>query len=170
MNIYIYPNKKISTDKVIIKSVEGFTNKPDNDIKISRTRYGKPYIEKSDLHVGVTHTGDVLIIALGFSSIGIDAESENRVIKKMELVAERFFSDKERKYVYSGIGDLRRQRFIEVWVKKEAYIKYMGKRVFDIADIDTHIIQDNYKKIDIDGYVIYAYTQEEDIKIIDMRE
>lgn len=174
MNIYIYPNKKsytsIDTDKFIIKSVQSLTGKKAEDVKISRTKYGKPYIENSDLHIGVTHTDGILIIALGFCVIGIDAEPENRALKKIDLIVERFFSDKEREYIYSGAGDLKRQRFIEVWVKKEAYIKHMGKRVFDIADADSYILQGNYKKIAVDGYVVYTYTQEEEsIKIIDIR-
>lgn len=42
--------------------------------------------------------------------------------KRLKRISERFFSEDERKY----IGDFERERFFEVWTKKESYFKMLG--------------------------------------------
>ena len=103
MFIYLYSLKQNhtsnDTDMLIKRSVNDLKMSMLYDfpkkIKILRNNTGKPYIENCFVNVGVTHTADIVIIALSQLEFGIDAESEERSVKQMEAVVDRYFSDRE---------------------------------------------------------------------------
>ena len=92
---------------------------------ISSGEHGKPYFpDRRDLHFNLSHSGDVALCALSDRDIGCDAE---KIRKPPFRVAEKFFSEEERKYVFSGGTEKERtNRFFKVWTLKESALKATG--------------------------------------------
>lgn len=95
----------------------------NKDLVFSFSPHGKPYwAENSEFHFNLSHSGNMIAIALSNVPVGIDIEG----IDCPDLrVAKRFFSKDEQEYVFSKAQE-RVQRFYEIWTKKEAYTKYLG--------------------------------------------
>ncbi|MDR1442079.1 MAG: 4'-phosphopantetheinyl transferase superfamily protein [Bifidobacteriaceae bacterium] len=60
---------------------------------------------------------------LGAVTCGLDLELVGRTVNL--ALADRFAAD-ERDYILSGPSDLTGQRLLDVWTKKEAYLKWLG--------------------------------------------
>lgn len=79
------------------------------------TKQGKPFfVERPDIHVSLSHSGDYVLCALSDTSVGID-------IEKMRLIKpgldERVRSNEERTCF----------DFFSSWVLKESFIKWQGR-------------------------------------------
>jgi len=95
----------------------------NDSIKFSVNEYGKPYLQGySDFHFNISHTRNALVATFSNDEIGIDIER----IKPVDLkIADRFFtSDEQINIRQSENKDI---AFYDIWTKKEAYIKYIGK-------------------------------------------
>lgn len=98
-------------------------------IRIFRTEKGKPYFSMDDegtelLHpvqYSVSHSGDWWGCLMAEEAVGFDLEVyRDRV--NYEKIAKRFFAGEEYKYVQKhGLTG-----FFELWVRKEAFVKYLG--------------------------------------------
>ena len=82
-------------------------------------------------------------------------EKKDREIKKQEELAEKYFSQKEKEYATT------RERFLEIWTKKESYGKFTGEGVAHIGK-DTFSHKGKYERIEKEGYIIFAYREDED--------
>tara|TARA_B100000886_G_scaffold339509_1_gene305173 strand:+ start:97 stop:720 length:624 start_codon:yes stop_codon:yes gene_type:complete len=96
-----------------------------------------PFLKNSFGFVSISHCKDGLIIGWSISKLGIDIESRNRpiVIKKL---SEFLLSSKEKEYLYSKTNNLR-EKFLSIWVRKEALIKFSHGNIirdFKIWQID----------------------------------
>jgi phosphopantetheine--protein transferase-like protein len=56
------------------------------------------------------------------SPVGIDVE-KNRLIKRANVLANRFFSSGEAEVLYGLAAPLKSQRFLKLWVLKESFFK-----------------------------------------------
>ncbi len=122
-------------------------------LNILRDASGKPRAAGApELDFSVTHTGDWWICAVGRAEdgpFGIDAELRRRSVRKPDTLSRRFFrpqrspfcqfSVREREHSYTGLfrnrssggternADAEKEsRFLKIWVRKEAYLKYTG--------------------------------------------
>lgn len=95
----------------------------EKDIEIKTDMYGKPHIAGYvQWHFSITHTAGMIGIAVSNKPIGIDAEK----IRNADLrIARRFFTDQENLRIKNSENKSR--CFFEIWTKKEAYLKYIGK-------------------------------------------
>lgn len=121
------------------------------EIIIDTDQYGKPYIKrKKNLHFNISHTKDMIACGLSDIPIGIDIEK----IKLLNsAIIERFFTAGERDYIFFNNIE-QDKRFFEIWTRKEAYVKWIGKGMeigFDTFDVvnDTKI-----KTMHIDNYIL----------------
>lgn len=146
MKIYFYKREK-ATDEYIRESVG------NPEAKIYRTAKGKPYLENGPF-VSVSHTDDLVVVAVSKNNIGIDMEKKDREIKKQEELAEKYFSQKEKEYATT------KERFLEIWTKKESYGKFTGEGVAHIGK-DTFSHKGKYERIEKEGYIIFAYREDE---------
>lgn len=162
MKLYFYPkNKKHTskdTDRLIIQSARDYFNMPFEG-KVSRDKNGKPGIE--GCFVSVSHTDDEVLIALNEYNFGIDMESRTRKVENKEKIAERFFSPLECDYVFSEQNGAD-ERFIEVWVKKEAYVKYTGEGISQIASTDIFSLSGSFFEFTHNDKIIFAYESVDD--------
>ena len=101
---------------------ENFTiEKSDVSLRVGKN--GKPYAENIDAEFSISHSGNVVVCAVSDKPVGIDIEKIRDV---NESVARRLFTEDERDYVFRD-GDFSKERFFEIWTRKEAYVKMMGE-------------------------------------------
>lgn len=131
-----------------------FLNISNKDITFVKSSFGKPYIQEySNFHFNISHTKSAIAVIISDKSIGVDIEA----IREADmLIANRFFTDDEIRYITEA-NEYKNKRFFEIWTKKEAYIKYIGKGLsiplnsFNTLDDDLSSIITTFEK---DGYII----------------
>ena len=100
------------------------------DISISHGLYDKPYLEGNGIQFNITHARDSFAIAIsGKYEVGIDIELVSRKID-FESIVRRFFSEKERSFIFSPEGEPA-ERFYLLWTRKEALLKALGTGIAD---------------------------------------
>ena len=82
---------------------------PIDHSPILKTDKGKPYLEKGELHFSISHTSDLIALAISDANVGIDCEKKDRIIS--HGVGKRFLG---------GNMD------ISAWVHFEAFSKLHG--------------------------------------------
>lgn len=159
MELYFYDKKKghkrEDTNTMIRESlkdyISGHSLAPYNG-EIKRTKFGKPYIDAS-LCIGVTHTDDVVIIAVDEKQFGIDAEKVGRKMEHRDSIAGRFFTENELLQVRDD------ENFLDIWVKKEAYVKFTGEGLSGMKACDVTTLS-GFEKIQNDrNLIIYIYKE-----------
>jgi 4'-phosphopantetheinyl transferase len=97
------------------------------EITFRYTKYGKPFLANSDLYFNISHTDGLALLAfLRKREVGVDVERvrpQSDVLK----IAERFFSERERRDLRSLTGEEVHAAFFRCWTRKEAYIKAVGE-------------------------------------------
>lgn len=83
---------------------------------------GKLFIPGEEIHVNLSHSGDWAVCAVSDGSVGIDIE---RVKTADIAIAKRFFTPQEYNYIKNSA--LQDDAFFEMWVRKESFIKAVGK-------------------------------------------
>ena len=140
-------------------------------VNILTDKFGKPYINNfGNFHFNTSHSSNILVCGISEQQIGVDVEKIKPIKNK---IVERFFTIQEKEYVYKTSSD-QNKRFIEVWTKKEAYIKWVGKGIeiqlnsFDV--IENSRIMTRY----IGDYILSICTdttlENEDINLIEVSE
>jgi 4'-phosphopantetheinyl transferase len=89
---------------------------------------GKPFLaDGSPIRFNMSHSGQIAAYAITLGrEVGVDIE-QHRHLSYMEQIAFRFFSSSEyRKLLSLGRPD-REIAFFKCWVRKEAYIKTLGR-------------------------------------------
>ncbi len=125
---------------------------PKESITVKKGIHGKPYFDGyREWQFNISHTSEMIAIAMSDKPVGIDIEK----IQKQDLrIAERFFTDTEHSYINDADSDAdKNKRFLEVWTKKEAYIKFTGEGmsrpinsfcVFDVLAKNQTVYWDGY--------------------------
>lgn len=122
----------------------------EKDIEIKTDVYGKPYIAGCEQwHFSITHTAGMIGIAVSDASIGIDAEK----IHSADLrIAKRFFTDQENLRIENS--ENKDRCFFEIWTKKEAYLKYIGKGLrTPLRSFDVFELAHKFEAFEEDGYM-----------------
>jgi 4'-phosphopantetheinyl transferase len=91
--------------------------------------FGKPYLKHSPLFFNISHSGDCLLIAISdFDQIGIDLELIKSRANLLGL-AKRCFSLSELNFWLNLPVDAQQQAFYRLWVRKEAFVKAVGRGI-----------------------------------------
>ena len=125
---------------------------PVEDICIERGEYGKPYIkDHEEWQFNISHTDGLIVIAVADCPIGIDVE---KIREPDYRIAKRFFTKAENEYIGSDIEG-RDVRFFEIWTKKEAYIKYIGKGLGEpLGNFDVTSMPEMYQTLRVGEYIL----------------
>lgn len=109
----------------------------------------KPYFAgRPDIHFSLSHTKGAVMCVLSGQKCGCDIE-RNRSFKSMASVARRFFSPDEAEEIEADPGS-----FFRIWTRKEAYVKYTGRGISQIAeDITAERDDVVFSSIDYGNYV-----------------
>lgn len=108
-----------------------------DDIHLKYTSHGKPFY-KDDLKFSITHTGNIVLIALSDKEIGIDAEIIRPINKN---ILKKTATEKEIQMLKSSAEFS--IEFLKMWTVKEAYFKCTGTGIINPAAVS---IQDICKK------------------------
>jgi len=102
-------------------------------VTLNRSDRGRPHLTGDgvgDLHLSLAHSGDLALLALAHGRpVGVDLE-QLRPLHAPGKLAERFFDSTEAEMVTTA-GDAVDQgrRLLNLWVRKEAYLKGVGGSV-----------------------------------------
>lgn len=120
---------------------------------------GKPYIEKSNLHFNLSHSGNYALCVCGDEKVGCDLEK----IKACNLkVAQRFFCEKE--FIALQKNEASPFAFTKMWTLKESALKFSGNGIsggLDSYDFSEYYEEDEFVmnnlhffSFDKDGYSV----------------
>jgi 4'-phosphopantetheinyl transferase len=83
---------------------------------------GKLFIPNCSTHVNLSHSGNYAVCAVADTVVGIDIQKTD---KANFALAKRFFTSDECDYINSAQNS--NDAFYDIWVKKESFIKAVGK-------------------------------------------
>ena len=118
-----------------------------DNIEITALPSGKPFFKNCDnLHFNITHSKNSVFVVFDDNPIGIDCEK----IRKINLShCYKIFTESEIEYINSKKHN-KNTRFLEMWTKKEAYSKLLGKNIFSLIKSRDEILYNSitikYKK------------------------
>ncbi len=104
-----------------------YTHQAPQQMRLSRSSHGKPYLVDSDFTFNLTHSNECVLIAVTAEhEVGIDVEFLERS-RHLDALVRRFFSKEEQRayFSYTSAAE-RRLAFYRGWTRKEAYLKAIG--------------------------------------------
>ena len=129
-------------------------------ITLKRTDSGKPYIDPNGAEISVTHTNTLLLVAVSDACLGIDAERLDRTLRNSDSIVNKYFSVGEKNLYNNADPDDKKQVFLDIWVKKEAMVKFTGKGLSDPKNTDSCHAEGAFINIPYKDHVTYLYTKE----------
>lgn len=146
--------------------ISQITKLPSEELSFLCDAYGKPFIEDlPDVYFNISHTEHMVVCAISDALIGIDIQV---TIDDVESLASRFFTEKEQEYLLSAQDVIQKERFVEIWCKKESYLKWSGKGLsiplesFDVLELyktEELYFTECFKRNHITGYVCSKYDK-----------
>jgi phosphopantetheinyl transferase len=100
---------------------------PPGEVKINYNSYGKPSVSgyPREMFFNLSHSSGVSVLAFDPEhAIGADVEGIDESFG-FEPIVHHFFSLDEGQYIF-GTEEISRQRFYEIWTRKEALMKAVG--------------------------------------------
>ena len=118
------------------------------DLSLHFGEYGKPYSpDYPKYHFNLSHSGDMILIGIASSPLGVDVEYCNDTIDYLSI-ANSVFSKEEISSLTSLNSKHRGQAFYNIWTKKEAYIKAIGKGLqAPLVDFSLRAFDNGYSNL-----------------------
>lgn len=121
-------------------------------LPLNYNQYKKPYFSHCKLHFNISHSGDIVAVALSTSEVGIDIEMDDDK-RDYDALAKRYFGPNELKTYQNSNQKI--ETFLSLWTKKEAFHKHVGDGIIlgqfekDIpySDIYTTKLEDSFNHI-----------------------
>lgn len=141
--------------KFYVKKIAAkFLNATINTLDFEKTSNGKPFLKNyPDFHFNISHSNNLIAIAIDNSQIGIDIEKIREVNLKL---ANRHFCENEINFINSN-----NERFFEIWTKKEAYLKQTGKGIIgnlNKFDVTTPPISESLTTFTYENFIVSFST------------
>lgn len=107
-----------------------------SEIVITEGKNKKPYaVADQPLHFNLSHSGDLLLIAVHDLEVGIDVEMRNEQFEYNEVMP-RVFSETEIRHIENSSDS--RASFYKLWTTKESLVKGTNKGIDDdLVDIPS---------------------------------
>lgn len=115
-----------------------------------KTEHGKPYLKDSAWQFNISHSGNKVLCGIHNGAIGVDIEKPREYTDR---VARRVCTDAEYAYIS---GDAK--RFLEVWTRKEAYAKLIGKGLA-ASLVTIEVASDTALHEEIDGCPVKTWEE-----------
>lgn len=99
-------------------------------LRIEKTEFGKPLLpDHPAVSFNMSHSGDILAVAIGSQcQLGVDVECY-KPRNAWEGLVKKCFAPEEADFWYSLDKAERSHAFYQFWVKKEAFVKAVGKGI-----------------------------------------
>ena len=129
------PAKRLSiaAGELMRNAIANEFNIDAKELRFRTGKSGKPYVENVRVEFSISHSGNIAVCALSDKPVGIDVEHLRDVNMN---VAKRLFTPDEQNYVFEKWA-LAKQRFLEIWTRKEAYVKMLGKGITYFPEFST---------------------------------
>ena len=131
---------------------------PPDDVVFAYEEGGRPYVPDSPYRFSISHSENVVVVAIHTADIGIDVERIRPVSMQM---ARRYFCAEENLYLFGHVpqdADFAAHatpdvllRFFEIWTAKEDYLKSMGRGLTHLRSVNTtlfkferHLLKEDY--------------------------
>ena len=147
----------------VLKTFYGITAE---ETSLRKTEYGKLYLTDCPIKFNVSHTSDLVVLAVGSDELGVDVEQ----------IREKDFTKASAKYF--GNQPKTVEEFFTLWTKAESFVKYMASSVLlslkKIEVIGNEFIYDGIKQTVksksqiVDGYVLSVTANEPNFEIINI--
>ena len=101
---------------------------------------GRPFFPGSDIDFNISHSGAAAAVSL-VTGKGLRTGCDIELIRPRQgtkEIAEDFFSDSERNYIYTD-KKFDETKFYEIWTLRECYLKLLGLSVFDMPSCPSFI-------------------------------
>lgn len=128
---------------------------------------GRPYLPGSPYRFNISHSENVVAVAVHTKDVGIDVEK----IRDVSMhVAKKYFCADENMYLFGhepqdadfaavAAPDVL-LRFFEIWTAKEAYLKSMGRGLTHLRAVNTVPLSFERHLLEED-YLLTIYTKKE---------
>lgn len=128
------------------------------EILFTYDKNGKPGVKGNPLFFSLSHSEDLVVLAVSKTPIGVDIEQIRDISPRL---ARKYFTPDEKEYLFGHapkdvdwdrvMTPPERLRFFEIWTAKEAYLKCMGKdlsllRSFSTLEMqfERHLLKEDY--------------------------
>jgi 4'-phosphopantetheinyl transferase len=115
--------------RTVLADYEGL---PPGSMRFDRTcllcghaGHGRPRLVGGGVEFNLSHGGELCVIAVSKEPVGADVEALGRRFPAERLV-RRTTTDREWDALHRLAGEPRHQAFLELWCRKEAYVKGIG--------------------------------------------
>ncbi|OJV51524.1 MAG: hypothetical protein BGO31_06110 [Bacteroidetes bacterium 43-16] len=129
---------RIGSQLLLKKAVEEIMpNAPDVLKDIVRVEGEQPFFKTIGLHFSLSHSHDKIALALCTTQpVGIDIEY---IDPKQDYFTTDYLHEAEKKQFEQLDAIMMQQKFIALWTQKEAALKAIGKKIYEIplASINT---------------------------------
>lgn len=107
-----------------------YVQRDPSDVQFGYAPSGKPFVRRihgdPPVSFNVSHSRDLLVLAVsGGRSVGVDVEA-TPPRRGVALIADRYFTDRERAELAAVAPDARDEAFLRYWTRKEACVKALG--------------------------------------------
>jgi 4'-phosphopantetheinyl transferase len=108
------------------------------DVSIREGPHGKPLLAGDGPHFNVSHTHGIVAVAVRDAApVGVDVETTRRRVPRTRLL-RKALSDRERAALGTPAAGAPARRLLEVWTRKEAYVKGLGVGLaLDLGALDA---------------------------------
>ena len=137
----LYIEENVSSNDVIKKIA---TDNNLSNYVVLKNENGKPYFKDNDIYFNISNKDNITVAVTSFNPVGIDIEK----LTFKNMVVKHFFSKNEQEVIKKSLN--KELDFTTIWVKKEAYLKYLGLDLTSIRKIDT---------TKINGFTIKKYKE-----------
>lgn len=125
--------------------VSEFDDIKAEDVIILRTEKGKPYLKNLPFHISISHSSDLVAVAVSRFPVGIDVEK----IKDRDLkLCRKVCTEKDNEIIKNSHNPI--EDFYKIWTAKEAYFKKEGTGITNLKAI-------SYENIDCDHFFENEY-------------
>lgn len=138
--------RTVAGEMLARKAISDWCNVAVEDVIFDYEEYGKPYAVGLNVEFNISHSGDIVVCAVGNSPVGIDVEEirpidlnvSKRICTEDELICLFSHIPTEQDFVYTTDIEVL-TRFFELWTKKEAYAKWVGTGIENIKIDSTKV-------------------------------
>ena len=96
-----------------------------DSLPVTENTFGKPAFDAVlELHFSLSHAADRVMVAISDAEVGCDVE---RIVPIDDGMLKASLADAERASLAALYGKARDQAFVRLWVRKESYIKALGR-------------------------------------------
>jgi 4'-phosphopantetheinyl transferase len=126
----------------------GYLDVASEVVQFAYGERGKPSLPESDLRFNLSHSDNIIVIAVTQNhDIGVDVEHIHH-IPEMSIMARDNFSLNEQETLFKLPEQERERAFFRCWTRKEAYIKATGDGFsMPLRDFDVTLTQDETPRI-----------------------